>query len=705
MKGYVVFIGLVDKDNKPHYVRFTQGLNIITGKSSTGKSAILHIFDYCMGSSKDTIPYGQLTMSGMWFFTILSLNESFLILGRNRTNDNRYIKEQATEPKIDLIDNSYFKDEDLIKNKSYFNSELSQYFGLNIDSVTEDTNTMKYRTNKSKDPRPSIRNIIPFILQHQNVIANKDNLFYGFDKKEKKEQTIEQFKIFTGMVDAYYFVIKRQLNDVKRKKRRLEIRLEEKEDTKLEYMNRIDYNLQLFSSMTGLELLSESLPSLEHVFEKPDKMIAQLRSISKLEVDSSASSNKTSEILFNLTKEISSLEVKRRRLTQNLYKIENNILDKKKDYIEDLTYSNDYFETEIPDVSECMFCKSENNRNYKTANKLNTAILWLNKELSKSNYHIDSFEAIKEELEFNIDVLDEKIKETELALKNLELIEEELENDITLDSQAYKIIGKLELILDDVSKINDLNEDNIRKVEKEIYLLTQELLEDYNIENELHQAELYINEHMNKIGNKLNFEDALTPINLNFSLKTFELTNQTKNGDIVDLSSMGSGANWLYSHLSLFLALHRYLCKLGNESIIPPILFLDQPTQVYFPTTILDESEEFNANDLAKKNDSVDTVDDDLESVTNIFDQLVQFCEKTQELTGITPQIIVTDHADNLQLESSVFEDLVIARWRDRGFIYPLSNEDSDVEINTFNEEQEFNSVKGEQLNLLDPPN
>ncbi|HEV2694484.1 MAG TPA: DUF3732 domain-containing protein, partial [Verrucomicrobiae bacterium] len=38
--------------------------------------------------------------------------------------------------------------------------------------------------------------------------------------------------------------------------------------------------------------------------------------------------------------------------------------------------------------------------------------------------------------------------------------------------------------------------------------------------------------------------------------------------------------------------------------------------------------------------------------------------------TGIEPQIIVTDHADNLTLDESViFNDYVRARWRNRGFI------------------------------------
>lgn len=58
---------------------------------------------------------------------------------------------------------------------------------------------------------------------------------------------------------------------------------------------------------------------------------------------------------------------------------------------------------------------------------------------------------------------------------------------------------------------------------------------------------------------------------------------------------MRSGANWLYSHLTLFMALHKYFCSLDNKSKIPLILFLDQPTQVYFPTSIKDNEDKFDA--------------------------------------------------------------------------------------------------------------
>lgn len=59
-----------------------------------------------------------------------------------------------------------------------------------------------------------------------------------------------------------------------------------------------------------------------------------------------------------------------------------------------------------------------------------------------------------------------------------------------------------------------------------------------------------------------------------------------------------------------------------------------------------------------------------MKSVTNIFNQLISFCNITLKETGLEPQIIVTDHADNLKLDKIEFEKLVNGRrWRTRGFI------------------------------------
>ena len=63
------------------------------------------------------------------------------------------------------------------------------------------------------------------MLQHQNLIANKHSLFYRFDEKEKREQTIEQFKIFAGYVSQEYFTKRQELNEIEIELKRLGLSL------------------------------------------------------------------------------------------------------------------------------------------------------------------------------------------------------------------------------------------------------------------------------------------------------------------------------------------------------------------------------------------------------------------------------------------------------------------------------------------------
>ena len=47
MKSYIKYIGLIDNEENCHYIDHIEGVNIITGRSSTGKGAIIEIFSFC----------------------------------------------------------------------------------------------------------------------------------------------------------------------------------------------------------------------------------------------------------------------------------------------------------------------------------------------------------------------------------------------------------------------------------------------------------------------------------------------------------------------------------------------------------------------------------------------------------------------------------------------------------------------------------
>lgn len=135
----------------------------------------------------------------------------------------------------------------------------------------------------------------------------------------------------------------------------------------------------------------------------------------------------------------------------------------------------------------------------------------------------------------------------------------------------------------------------------------------------------------------------------------------------------------------LFFGILEFFVSLGEKSTVPTILFLDQPSQVYFPATI-DTASEFNAKDLKQKEGK--EADDDLRAVTNLFIQIANTLYSMQQKYGFMPQVIISDHADNLNLGKYDFNNYVVCRWRDKdkGFMDILkikhSKEISNTEIN-----------------------
>lgn len=266
--------------------------------------------------------------------------------------------------------------------------------------------------------------------------------------------------------------------------------------------------------------------------------------------------------------------------------------------------------------------------------------------------------------------IDEKIRELNNNLNVILKTNEQLEKNKSLEEQSLKIKLKIENVLEwSLKESLNLAHYNIEGVQKEISDLEQILFERYNIEGKLSEAENFINKSMNEIGGKLDFE--YRPINLHFDIKTFELYHLKEGNKKVYLRSMGSGANWLYSHICLFLSLLRFFSSLGDKSLVPTILFLDQPSQVYFPAVIDLSTEKFDAEKLKEKEKGEkgkEEVDDDMRAVTNLFLQIADVLKSIKKQYGFTPQIIISDHADNLNLgENYTFENFVRKRWRKEG--------------------------------------
>jgi Protein of unknown function (DUF3732)/AAA domain len=663
MRAFVRHIGVIDLHDKVHSVAFTPGVNVITGRSSTGKSALIEIFDFCFGSSEFTVPEGIITRYADIYFVMMRVRDTDLILGRRRDekkaflkveNDGKFLKD-ISGLSVDYFEKSYFSSlED-------FKIELAGWFGLTITDMDESLEERKYRGNRKK-PTPSVRSFTSFMLQHQNLVANKHAIFYRFDEKLKREQVIDHFKVFMGFADQKYFLTSQKINQLKLTQKSLEQQIPRAAQLKERYLNTLKESVDSYAAISGTTL---EIGDLAKAVAKPQAALDYIR---LLKVDVVAESD-------NHAKMRQGLEEEKAKLIGDLRKNQNRLSSIRSSIKFSKSYADGAAGVLLPDdavisVSSCPFCDVHDSALVEEANKLSDAIDWLNGELSRSKYMLSSFEEEEAKVLRELAQKKEEIGTIEKRIASLDLQTAQLQKYRSQYELALKVKLKIETILEDLlDKPDQKLQAQLDKVIDDIKTLRKFLKSNYDIEEKLKAAEEEICAYMEALGSSFEFEKSYQPIKLRFSLDTFDLWHEGADRKVF-LRSMGSGANWLYCHLTLFLALHRYFCGLGDSCNIPSVLFLDQPSQVYFPS-VLDTGDRFSPEVLASKTggDRSRTVDEDVEAVTNLYSQLVEFCKAAKEDTGIEPQIIVTDHADYLEIDGDrTFDSLVAGRrWRGSG--------------------------------------
>src|SRR3954462_1953167 len=129
---------------------------------------------------------------------------------------------------------------------------------------------------------------------------------------------------------------------------------------------------------------------------------------------------------------------------------------------------------------------------------------------------------------------------------------------------------------------------------------------------------------------------------LRLDLKNLTIIADTDDGP-VPMTRMGSGENWVGYHLIAHLALHQWFAQRNRP--VPRFLFLDQPSQVYFPA----EKDIDGSLSLISE--------DDRAAVSRMFNLV--FNVVADGAPGF--QIIVTEHAD---IRGDWYQRAVVERWR-----------------------------------------
>ena len=184
MISYMRAIMIFNKSGEVRRVNMEPGVNIITGESKTGKSALVEIMDYCLCSSRCTIPKGKITEFAYIYVIPMVINKYTYIIARYNweSGGKMHISKEDIDFPIDKIDLNYFKSMPklFIKDAQY---EIESALGLHVSNLIFEED--------EKGKKASLRNMTSYIFQHQNLIASKFALFYRFSESYKRKDIIE----------------------------------------------------------------------------------------------------------------------------------------------------------------------------------------------------------------------------------------------------------------------------------------------------------------------------------------------------------------------------------------------------------------------------------------------------------------------------------------------------------------------------------
>lgn len=207
-----------------------------------------------------------------------------------------------------------------------------------------------------------------------------------------------------------------------------------------------------------------------------------------------------------------------------------------------------------------------------------------------------------------------------------------------------------------MSEVENQRINSVEILQKKIIVIDKEiknyctLLEKYQYEPKLKQANKLLNDVMNRMKLGLDIEDEFKKYNMVLDIKKdFDFYfSKARNGKArISLSELGSGANWLSCHLAVFIGLLHLNLKI-ESSKIPSFLFLDQPSQVYFP------SGEPSGNK-----------DEGYMRVKKLYEFLIEEVNVIKEESGYMPQIIVVDQIRNIPNFKYNIKEYIIANWFD----------------------------------------
>lgn len=639
MSFQITSITIYSKTGDQRVVTLKPGeVNIITGSSKTGKSALIPIVDYCCGSSSCNIPDGVIRDYVSWVGLTLIKRNTFYFIARRLPSPTNLSSEEIY---FETMDESRTPNYDELKQTINLNSLktiLSQIAEIGINShVPKDTHTRRPLS-------ATIRHALWFCYQKQNELISNTKLFHRQEDSNCEQALKDVFPYFLKAVSDDYVMQQEQLREMKRQRKLLERKMNELVNIKGDGLSR--------SQSLYFEAIEAGLLTDSKIPQDFDECVNTLKYLVEFPLDRFDEPDSNDSRLEELQNECKTIRNQIREVdtllddVKQLYQGSNDYLGAVQEHSKRLSAVNCF--KSVEDM-HCPLCNSSIDTKVPKLQTIQSVYKDIEAKASRINQKNPHIEKYIIDLETKRRELREILIATNSNIKSIRDMDDLFKNQANVMTKQAYVFGRVKLYLETIneldenrsfeSELNDIN----RRIEK-----IEDAIGDDAVKDRVSSIISNVNVDISKMAKELKLEHSQFPFR-------FDPSRLTLSADTLDrpiqFSNMGSGETWVSVHIIVHLALH--ILFVNKNSPVPRFLFIDQPSQVYFPEDKTDE----DGISVWKK-------DEDRESVIRMLKLIIRVVQ------DLAPdfQVIITDHA---RFKDDWFEDKIRARWRDGVALIP----------------------------------
>jgi hypothetical protein len=625
-------IHLYSYDGRRRDVEFHDGLNIITGRSSTGKSALSEIVEYCMGRSTFLVPEGVIQDRVAWYAVIYRFTGEEVLVAKPAPRPGVASGSVAMVRRGAVVE-APLPDELVVNNNDDgVVALLSSLVGIpdNVTDVPIDQSRSSFEA--------TIQHTVYYLFQKQEFVTSKTQLFYRQNEDYQSQTIRDTIPIILGVSGKDKFQIDTQLRAANRELRLNSKLLQQAKDA------------TAGTEAKAIGLLSEArgvgiLPSVETT---GDNLISLLRQV--LSWRPTPIPEDDGQRVSAIERQIAELRERRREVEARI-KGAQQFAGQSKGFESEVSEQQDrllsikaFPRNAATGEWQWPFAEKDLGMSSPVAEALLKELSSLDREMTAVTGERPVLDAYLAKQMEESSAVTSDIAEKEVELAAAIATSEVLEEMGNRNNAAARVVGRISLFLENLIPDEELNRlvHEERRLRRRVQELEERLGED-DSDTRLQAALSNIAQHMSGYIRELGGEFGEFPARLDLRALTVVIDRP---GRPVYMYKSGGGANHLAYHLGAMLAFHRFTSKYNLP--VPRFMLIDQPTQVYFPS-------EASYKSIGGTVDETEQGDVDLETVRRLFALLLRFT--TEDAPDF--QLIVSEHA-NLRdewFQSALVED------------------------------------------------